>query len=94
MEVDDSVDQCGKDSIHDHCKLYVCNLRLIKFCFAKGTNRLTYFSTVLNLTQHQEMKLGIRAREHQIIFCREGISVSLDSSSTAPSFQAFARLLS
>ena len=23
MEVDDSVDQCGKESIHDHCKLYV-----------------------------------------------------------------------
>jgi hypothetical protein len=23
MEVDDSVDQCGKETIHDHCKLYV-----------------------------------------------------------------------
>lgn len=28
MEVDDSVDQCAKDTIHDHCKLYVLSLCL------------------------------------------------------------------
>jgi hypothetical protein len=33
MEVDDSVDQCGKETIHDHVKLYV-SVAMLSFRFA------------------------------------------------------------
>jgi hypothetical protein len=74
MEVDDSVDQCAKDTIHDHCKLYVTadgrGLRIAVVLFLLPLLTLHSFLSVLNLTLHQEMKAGTRAQEHQITFCK------------------------
>jgi len=77
MEVDDSVDQCGKDTIHDHCKLYVFPLFGYN-CFSgesryQSVRNLRFFfcfNTVHNSIRHQEIKLGTRAQERPITFCR------------------------
>lgn len=73
MEVDDSVDQCGKETIHDHCKLYVRTMFIHPISKVPLFPILTLaylFVAVLNLTPHQEMKIGTRVQEHQITSCR------------------------
>jgi hypothetical protein len=73
MEVDDSVDQCGKETIHDHCKLYVALQAFILSVLIfplKLIPAIFCFPTVRNSIRHQEMRLGTRAREHPTTFCR------------------------
>jgi hypothetical protein len=81
MEVDDSVDQCAKDTIHDHCKLYVfcmClrEVHLMRIASKVSLTNLlprTFCFTVHNLTRHLEMKAGTKVRERQITFCRRTV---------------------
>ena len=73
MEVDDSVDQCGKETIHDHCKLYVIPTYLMVPMDTSSYSLLTFvFSsyTVPNSTRRQGMMPGTRVQEHQTTSCK------------------------
>ena len=77
MEVDDSVDQCTKDNIHDHCKLWVFSehKEYGESMLFKGFSLFLIFYFVIILSVHnsiqlREMKIGTRVLELLITSCK------------------------
>jgi hypothetical protein len=74
MEVDDTLDQTSKETIHDHCKLYVSELHgqsmnLVHLFLFTPFLFWAFVSSAHNSTPRRVMKIGTRTRERLITFC-------------------------
>uniref|UniRef100_A0A6U5DHY8 protein-serine/threonine phosphatase n=1 Tax=Corethron hystrix TaxID=216773 RepID=A0A6U5DHY8_9STRA len=72
MEIDDSVESCSKETIHDHCRLYV-NFGILEVFFVSLI--YIFFSTAPNLILPHAMRVGIKVHAHLITFCENTCEV-------------------